>query len=65
MSVTTAGAAGACLVKAIQDSGSGIATMSADIAAKVQAMVSDVRVVTPIVGERLVKLADGNVERVM
>ena len=38
--------------------------MSADVAAKLQAMVPDVQVVQPMAGEHLVKLANGNVERV-
>ena len=64
LSVPSAGAQGVCSVKAILDSGSGITTMSAGVAAKLQAMVPDVQVVRPMAGEHLVKLANGNVERV-
>ncbi|CAM9167047.1 unnamed protein product [Sphacelaria rigidula] len=63
LSVLRAGAQTVCPVEAILNSGSGIMTMSVGVAAKLQAMIPDIRVVTPMSGKQLVKLANGNVER--
>lgn len=57
VSVPSTGAKSIYPIIAILDSGYRIKTMSADVAARWQAMVPDVRVLTPMVAEQLVKPA--------
>ena len=59
LSVPGAEITSACRMTAILDSGSGISTMSENVAAKLQATVSDVQIVGPMTNAQYAKMADG------